>query len=796
MDFLNLKLFPTNLVEPIGNTLIHSLWQGVLLAAITAVIIVSTRKSSPVMRYNLLISALLLFVIGVAITFFKVFSSAVINKAPSSHNGAFIFQTNTINIQLPHEHLVDTKLAYTDMIMNFINKNANGIVLIWFVIVCARSLQLASGLNGLYYLRRKSIFAIDEQLEIRVKELKLKLGISRIVNLAQSGIAKVPMVIGHLKPLILIPFGLIATLTTEEVEAILVHELAHIRRRDYLVNMLQSFMEIIFFFNPAVLWISALIKTERENCCDDIVIAQSSSKADYIKALVSCQEYNMQAPIYAMALTGNKNQLLSRVKRMLSHNNQSLNIMEKSLLAVCLVSAGLLTAAFSNADKINMLVTKTARAVVHLTDNLNKKEVAHKIEAKKRFAQPATNILFAGKNSVVPKSDTAKETKFKVYHSAEVSEHAFVSVQNGLFTSQLYKQDGILYQLNYKDNVLTSMQVNGKTIPDDHITSYQSIIEQIQRKNNMAYAKQPDAIYITNMSGSISGTPEKTVTATQIQQEMEALIRENEDLMRKRTIEFDQFVAYGDAYRTTGHYQDALDFYKKAESINPLNPTLEKKITDTKIQLDDHKTPEEKLKDVEAAAKERNAAQVNSFTAYGDYYVTKQRYRDAIDSYKKAEVISPFNTDLEQKIASTQKQLNQYVADSVNHAYGNGSHSTSPKQALPAKTSRKAATTPYPTNYAYTAAGKGAIARKDSVEREHIIDDMKKDGLIQTTDNLSFKIGTKEFIVNGKKQPDDIYQKYRAKYVKVVGHREWSWYYNFDTNQKRTVNSITDEPKK
>src|ERR1700749_4616836 len=116
----------------------------------------------------------------------------------------------------------------------------------------------------------------------RMQQLAALMGIRQTISLLESGIAKVPMVIGHLKPVILIPIGLLTALSAEEVEAILVHELAHIKRRDYLVNMLQSLMEIIFFFNPAVLWISQLIKTERENCCDDMVVEQSSNRISYI----------------------------------------------------------------------------------------------------------------------------------------------------------------------------------------------------------------------------------------------------------------------------------------------------------------------------------------------------------------------------------------------------------------------------------------------------------------------------------------------------------------------------------
>ena len=72
---------------------------------------------------------------------------------------------------------------------------------------------------------------------------------------------------------------------------------------------------------------------------------------------------------------------------------------------------------------------------------------------------------------------------------------------------------------------------------------------------------------------------------------------------------------------------------------------------------------------------------------------------------------------------------------------------------------------------------------------------MIADGIITTRDNLSFKLSTEEFIVNGKKQPQSVYQKYRAKYVKATGHNEWSWFYNYDTAARRETNSITDEPK-
>ena len=115
-------------------------------------------------------------------------------------------------------------------------------------------------------------------------------------SLLESAIVKVPVVIGLLKPVILLPLGLLSNLPPDQVEAVLLHELAHIRRKDYLVNLLQSFAEVVFFFNPALLWISSLMREERENCCDDVAISHIKNKKQFIHALVAFQEYAMHHP--------------------------------------------------------------------------------------------------------------------------------------------------------------------------------------------------------------------------------------------------------------------------------------------------------------------------------------------------------------------------------------------------------------------------------------------------------------------------------------------------------------------
>jgi len=354
------------------NTLIHSLWQGILLTAIAGVIIICTRKTSSALRYNLLISAMLLFAAGVSATFVWQYDRSPVNAIDMPP------VTKINNVQPAHAFLDARELSQprlTITVNNFLSEHHNSIVFIWFLIVFARSLQLAFGLYGTYRLRRVSVWAAKDNWQQRLQLLADGLRIRNAVTLLESGLAKVPMVIGHLKPVILVPLGLLTALSAEEVEAILIHELAHIKRRDYLVNMLQSLMEIAFFFNPAVIWVSNLIKTERENCCDDLALAQNHNKINYIRALVSCEEYQASVPAYAMGFPGSKNSLLNRVKRMVNNRNYSLNLFEKTVLAVCLVVLGLGVSAFTAREHIQKALKSVVTAIHHDIKAENKVKV-------------------------------------------------------------------------------------------------------------------------------------------------------------------------------------------------------------------------------------------------------------------------------------------------------------------------------------------------------------------------------------------------------------------------------------
>jgi bla regulator protein BlaR1 len=314
-------------------TLIHSLWQGLLLAAATGIVMVSTRRSHARKRYALLTALFFLFIAVSVFTFCR-----QLNIATTDHQQ--VASAALTGVKEPGAvvatHTVATTVDRTGWLERFVdyfNTHAAFIVTIWFIIFLAKFLKLSANLVYVQRLKSYKVYAPAEEWQEKLRELIEKLNLRKTIRMAESGIVKVPMTMGLFKPVILLPMGLLSHLPADEIEAILLHELAHIQRRDYLVNLLQSAAETIFFFNPALLWLSSVIREERENCCDDLAISVTNNKTNFINALISFQEYHLNKPSYGMAFPGNKHQLLNRVKRIISDRNKTLNAAEKSILS-------------------------------------------------------------------------------------------------------------------------------------------------------------------------------------------------------------------------------------------------------------------------------------------------------------------------------------------------------------------------------------------------------------------------------------------------------------------------------
>ena len=311
------------MIEAICWALVHSLWQGLLLALAGGGIILSTRRSVAAVRYRLLCLLSGLFLAGLVATFYYELSLG------SSEETGSAVPTVSVN-----------------WFVEWCSAHAWLIVAGWMTVAVLKSVRMAAGWTYLQQLRRMGKSAPALWTE-KIEALSEQVGVRRTVKLVESALVKVPMVIGQLKPIIYIPLGLINHLPPGEMEAVLLHELAHIRRYDHLVNMIQQIAECVLFFNPGFLWISSIVREERENSCDDMAIAQTGDPVEFVRALVRFKEHSVRGAV--LAFPGNRRQLLHRVLRISRRENNTLSGRERIVLLVgCLAILLLLAARLGN----------------------------------------------------------------------------------------------------------------------------------------------------------------------------------------------------------------------------------------------------------------------------------------------------------------------------------------------------------------------------------------------------------------------------------------------------------------
>jgi bla regulator protein BlaR1 len=335
-----LQATPTtqHFIQAFSWMLLHSLWQGLLLAIVTAIVLTLAKRSASTIRYNLVLVQFILFILACGGTFAWEWF-----KTPQHVAGNLVIGA-TQATSLPFNLSAESVKQFAQTCISYFTINAPVVVLLWFVLFLFRSVRVMGSLVYLRRARHRYIYQPPAEWKARVDLLCQKLQLKRGVALLESGFAKTPMVIGHLKPVILVPIGLLAGLPAGQVEAVLLHELAHIRRHDYMVNFLQTITETIFFFNPGLLWISSLLRDERENCCDDIALAQTKNKKEFIQALISFKEHSLYGASYQVAFPGKKNHLLNRVSRILNNKNNAFGPGEKAFFMTGIVILSVIVA--------------------------------------------------------------------------------------------------------------------------------------------------------------------------------------------------------------------------------------------------------------------------------------------------------------------------------------------------------------------------------------------------------------------------------------------------------------------
>ncbi|UCG62346.1 MAG: M56 family metallopeptidase [Candidatus Zixiibacteriota bacterium] len=332
---------------PVTWVLIHSVWLGGLIAIVLAVTLNLLRDRSPHFRYVIACLGLLLIMpMSISLVAYDTFSKSLVPHSSPGH----ISTTSAIPSKAASAARNDSAVpAQTDSYGGIVRTiTAPWILLAWLFGVLALSVY---HLTGWWHSRR--VVRLNSKpapplWNQRFRRLCGRIGITRTIDLLTSTVTRMPCVVGYVKPAVLLPVSLFSGLDADEIEMILAHELAHVRRYDVLVNYVQTALETLLFFNPAVWWISRQVRVEREHCCDDFAVDICGDRVAYARALANLEGLRIRQPRLAPAANGTP--LLKRVRRLVesagySRRRPGLNAVSiVTLLAVLTIGFSISTA--------------------------------------------------------------------------------------------------------------------------------------------------------------------------------------------------------------------------------------------------------------------------------------------------------------------------------------------------------------------------------------------------------------------------------------------------------------------
>lgn len=281
-------LASSGVVHAGAQTLLHFLWQGGLIAAVLWLSLWALPRAHSTARYAACCVALAAMLVAPLSTFALELRSA----------GAPV-------VFVPASSIAPASASYMHL----------ALLVVWVLGGAAMAARLVAGMVGVRRLVAQAA-AVEGQWQQKLGELARRVGLSRQVRLLASSGVDAPMTLGLLRPVVILPFSALSALPSVYLEALFIHELAHIRRLDYLVNIVQVCVESALYYHPAVHWVSARMREEREHCCDDFTVCITGDHLGYARALADMEGLRLASP--ALGLGSNGGSLVARVERIVA----------------------------------------------------------------------------------------------------------------------------------------------------------------------------------------------------------------------------------------------------------------------------------------------------------------------------------------------------------------------------------------------------------------------------------------------------------------------------------------------
>ena len=332
--------------EARGWSLLHFVWQGAVLAGLLAITLIPLRRASAHVRYLVECLGFVIVALCPLVTWCWLLSSRTVPPAapvatplPSTKPAALAtnigpapnsiassdravssrprerferpteFDARRVDLRASTVPMAPPAIPVSQRLTDLANPLIPWLVGGWMLGVALLSFRLLLGWRVVQRIKRRGTTLASDTWQLRCRQLAARLKIRRPVKLVESVLVEVPTLIGWLRPMILLPVSTLAGLEPSQLEAILAHELAHIRRHDYLVNLIQTALETLLFYHPAVWWVSRQIRHEREHCCDDIAVEICGSGIVYARALAEMETLR-SSPRLTLAATDGKQVML------------------------------------------------------------------------------------------------------------------------------------------------------------------------------------------------------------------------------------------------------------------------------------------------------------------------------------------------------------------------------------------------------------------------------------------------------------------------------------------------------
>lgn len=320
------NLLGTPLAQAIGWALVHLLWQGLLVAAILAATLALLSKHSANARYLASCGALVvLVVLGAATAYRSYEGGGELGVGSGSVSTPLVINDSAAETSTPSQTTISQTPQSTPHtpFLTFAKAQLPKVVLIWLVGVLLLSVRLLFGWLRAHAIAKRNATDAAPEWQRAARRLAHALNLRRAVQLLESAAVEVPTVIGWLRPVVLLPAATLTGLSTEQMEMILAHELAHVRRNDFFVNLMQAVVETLLFYHPAVWWISNRIRVEREHCCDDVAVSVTGNALVYARALTRLEELRVADAQAFIAANGGS--LIGRIRRLAGARVESPN---------------------------------------------------------------------------------------------------------------------------------------------------------------------------------------------------------------------------------------------------------------------------------------------------------------------------------------------------------------------------------------------------------------------------------------------------------------------------------------